>query len=264
MLPWFTAAVCLSLMIASADAAVQSKKVTYKHGTVECHGYLAWDDEQSGPRPGVLVVHEWWGLDGYAKRRVDELAKLGYVAFAADMYGEGKVVDHPKDAMAMTGEIRKNVEDWKKRGQEALDVLKSQPQCDPTKLAAIGYCFGGSTVQQLVFAGTDLKAVVSFHGGLVTPTAEQVKAIKPALMICNGADDSFISADAIKAFRESLDKNGGKYQFLSYEGARHSFTVREADETAKKFGLEGLRYNKAADEKSWSDMRTLFQETLGK
>ena len=264
MLRSFALLLGLFVIVASADGAVQSKKVTYKHGDIDCHGYLAWDDAIEGPRPGVLVVHEFWGLDAYAKRRVDQLAKLGYVAFAADMYGNGKLIDHPNDAGAMSGQVKANVEDWRKRGLEAFEVLKSQPQCDKTKLAAIGYCFGGSTVQQLAFAGTDLKAVVSFHGALVTPTAEQVKAIKCSMLICHGADDPFIKAEVVKSFRDSLDQNGGKYTFNSYEGARHSFTVPEADESSKKFNNPGLQYNKAADEKSWADMRSLFKETLGK
>ena len=249
--------------VATADAAVHSKKVTYKTGSTECIGYLAWDDAIAGPRPGVLVVHEFWGLDAYAKRRADQLASLGYIAFAADMYGEGKLADHPSGAAEMMTAVRKNIDEWRSRGQAALEVLKSQPQCDKTKLAAIGYCFGGSTVQQLAFAGTDLKAIVSFHGGLVTPNPEEVKAIKAAILICNGADDTFIKPESIKDFRDALDKNGGKYQFNNYAGAVHSFTVPEADETGKKFGFP-IKYNEAADKKSWADMLTLFKETLGK
>ncbi|MBC8113661.1 MAG: dienelactone hydrolase family protein [Candidatus Saccharimonas sp.] len=264
MLRSFALMFALLLLAASADAAVQTKKITYKHGNLDCHGYLAWDDAVSGARPGVLVVHEWWGLDGYAKRRAEQLAKLGYIAFAADMYGEGKTVDHPKDATAMAGQVRSNVEDWRQRGLAALEVLKSQPQCDKSNLAAIGYCFGGSTVQQLAFAGTDLKAVASFHGGLVVPTPEQVKGAKAQILICNGADDTFISAETIKSFRAALDTGGAKYEFISYPGARHSFTVPEADEASKKFNLPGLQYNKAADEQSWADMQKLFKEKLGK
>lgn len=250
----------LCLATVSAEAAVQTKQVNYKHGDMECRGMLAWDDSIEGPRPGVLVVHEWWGLDAYAKQRTEMLAKLGYIAFAADMYGEGKTVNHPKDAGEMATKVRSNVEDWRKRGLEALNVLTSQPMCDKTKVAAIGYCFGGSTVQQLAFAGTDLKAVASFHGGLVQPTPEQVKATKAEILICNGADDSFIPAMAIKSFREALDKGGAKYEFINYSGARHSFTVPEAD----SHGIEGLKYNKEADEKSWDDMRKLFKSKLGK
>ena len=248
------------MVSASVDAAVQTKQVTYKHGDLDCHGFLAWDDAISGARPGVLVVHEWWGLDAYAKRRAEMLAKMGYIAFAADMYGEGKLVNHPKDAGEMAGKVRSNVEDWRKRGTEALAVLTSQPQCDKSKVAAIGYCFGGSTVQQLAFAGADLKAIASFHGALVQPTPDQIKASKAQILICNGADDKFIPQTAIDSFRELLDKAGAKYEFISYAGARHSFTVPEAD----SHGVEGLKYNKEADEKSWADMQKLFKEMLDK
>lgn len=244
----------------SVDAAVKTKSITYKHGDMDCHGFLAWDDAIEGPRPGVLVVHEWWGLDAYAKRRAEMLATLGYVAFAADMYGEGKTASHPNDAREMATKVRSNVEDWKKRATEALDVLKSQPQCDKTKLAAIGYCFGGSTAQQLAFAGTDLKAIASFHGGLVQPTPEQVKASKADILICNGADDTFIPAMAIKSFREALDKGGARYEFINYPGARHSFTVPDAG----SHGIDGMKYDKDADEKSWAAMQKLFKEKLGK
>ena len=147
----------------SAEAAEQTKTVTYKHGDLECRGFLAWDDAISGKRPGVLVVHEWWGLDDYAKQRARQLAKLGYVAFAADMYGEGKTVEHPQDAGKLSATVRMNVENWRQRATAALNVLKSQPQCDGGKLAAIGYCFGGSTVLQLAYTGTDLKASNTFE-----------------------------------------------------------------------------------------------------
>lgn len=248
------------LAVSSAQAAVQTKQITYKHGDMDCQGFLAWDDSIEGTRPGVLVVHEWWGLDAYAKRRAEMLAKMGYIAFAADMYGEGKTVKHPADAGAMAGKVRSNVEDWRKRGMEALNVLTSQPQCDKTKVAAIGYCFGGSTVQQLAFSGADLKAIASFHGALVVPTPEQVKATKASILICHGADDTFIPAATVKSFRNALDSGMAKYEFISYPGAKHSFTVPEAD----SHGVDGLKYNKEADEKSWADMQKLFKEKLGK
>src|SRR5262245_8006487 len=164
-----------SVWAASVEAGVQTKKVTYKHGDLECHGYFAWDDAVQGPRPGVLVVHEWWGLNDYARSRAEQLAKLGYVAFAADMYGDGKTTEHPQEAGQMATKVRANVEDWRKRATAALEVLKRQPQCDKTKLAAIGYCFGGSTALQLAFSGSDIKAAVSFHGALPTPKPDEVK-----------------------------------------------------------------------------------------
>ena len=250
----------LALIAPPVHAGIVSTTLPYTAGDQNMVGYLTYDDRLTGPRPGVLVFHEWWGLDGYAKRRAEMLAKLGYIAFAADLYGDGKLTTHPMDAKEMAGKVRANVEDWRKRGNEALDVLTSQPQCDKTRVAAIGYCLGGSTVQQLAFSGADLKAVASFHGGLVQPTPEQVKAAKAEILICNGADDSYIGADAIKSFREALDKGAAKYEFISYPGARHSFTVPEAD----SHGIEGLKYNKEADEKSWADMLKLFKATLGK
>ncbi len=247
-------------LTAAADAGVQTKKITYKHGDQVCHGYLAWDDAVKGLRPGVLVVHEWWGLDAYARRRAEQLAQLGYLALAADMYGDGKTVDHPKEAGAMATKVRTNVESWRKRAAVALDVLRAQPECDKSRVAAIGYCFGGSTVLQMAFAGMDLKAVVSFHGALPTPSAAEVKQIKPAILICHGAADTFIPEKAIQAFRGALDKGGAKYEFVAYPGVKHSFTVVEADQRNN----EGMKYDKAADEDSWKRMQALFAEKLKK
>lgn len=254
------ALVVLLAVAAAARAAVQTRKITYKDGSVECHGLLAWDDAVKGPRPGVLVVHEWWGLNDYARKRAEQLAQLGYVAFAADMYGEGKTTTHPKEAGEMAGKVRANADAWRKRALAALEVLKAQPQCDKDRLAAIGYCFGGSTALQLAFAGADLKAVVSFHGALPTPTEAEVKKTKAFILVCHGADDTFIPEAAVKAFRSALDKGGAKYEFVAYPGAKHSFTVPDAD----KAGLEGLKYDKAADEDSWRRMQKLFAEKLGK
>ncbi len=244
------------VLVGSAWADVQTKKITYKHGDIECHGVLAWDDAVQGPRPGVLVVHEWWGLNDYARGRAEQLAKLGYVAFAADMYGEGKVTEHPQAAGEMATKVRANIQDWRKRAVTALDILKAQPQCDKTRLAAIGYCFGGSTALQLAYTGADLKAVATFHAALPTPTAEEAKQIKATLLICHGADDKFVSDQSIKSFREALDKAGVKYEFVSYPETVHSFTVPGAD----KHNIPGMKYNKSADEDSWKRMMALFAE----
>jgi dienelactone hydrolase len=256
-----TISLCMCLFVGSAsvEAGIQTKKVTYKHGDVECQGYLAWDDAKDGPRPGVLVVHEWWGLNDYARSRAEQLAKLGYVALAADMYGGGKTAAHPQEAGEMASKVRANVDDWRKRATAALETLKSQPQCDKSKLAAIGYCFGGSTVLQLAYSGADVKAVVSYHGALPTPNAAEIKQIKATILVCHGADDSFIPETAIKSFRDALDKGGAKYEFVAYPGAVHSFTVPDAD----KHGISGIKYNKAADEDSWNRTRRLFAEKFG-
>jgi dienelactone hydrolase len=260
MIRKLTFVLCCFACATSLQAEVKTKKMTYKAGDVECQGYMAWDDSISGARPGVLVVHEWWGLNEYARSRAEQLAKLGYFAFAADMYGEGKTTEHPQEAGEMAGKVRANVEQWRKRANAALDVMKEQPQCDRTKVAAIGYCFGGSTVLQLAFSGADVKAVASFHGALPAPSGDDVKKTKAAILVCHGADDSFIPEAAIKAFRDPLDKGGAKYDFVAYPGAKHSFTVPDAD----KHGNPGMKYDKNADEDSWKKMLALFKEKLGK
>src|SRR5580693_7748771 len=170
--------VAFYVMAASADAAVQSKKITYKHGDIDCIGYLAWDDAIQGIRPGILVVHEFWGLDAYAKKRAEQLASLGYVAFAVDMYGDGKVTEHPKEAGAMAGMVRMNQKEWLARANAGLKILRDHPLVEAKNLAAIGYCFGGSTALTLANSGSDIKAAVSFHGGLPIPSEDDVKGIK--------------------------------------------------------------------------------------
>jgi dienelactone hydrolase len=249
-----------ALTAGAAHAAVVSKTVDYEYGGVKLKGFLAYDDAQKGKRPGVLVVHEWWGLNDYAKMRCKKLAEAGYVAFAPDMYGEGKVTEHPEDAGKMASVVRQNVKVWRGRAQAGLDVLKSQPNVDPGRLAAIGYCFGGTTALQLAAGGADLKAVATFHAALPKLTVDEAKKIKARVLICHGADDLFIKPEDIKSFRETLDKAGVKYEFVPYKGAVHSFTVPGAD----KHMIKGMAYDKAADEDSWKRMLALFKETLGK
>jgi dienelactone hydrolase len=247
-------------LFATAEAAVQTKTITYKVGDQEFIGHLAWDDSISGKRPGILVVHEWWGLNDYARGRADQLAKLGYVAFACDMYGGGKTAEHPSEAGQMATQVRQNVEEWQKRANVALDLLKQQPQCDPSRLAAIGYCFGGSTALMLAYSGADLDAVVTFHAGIPVPTPEQARAIKGSLLICTGALDSLIPETTMQQFRKALDDAHVDYEIDYYAGAKHSFTVPDAD----KHGLAALSYNKKADERSWNRMLRLFREKFGK
>jgi len=248
---------CLSSV---ADGAIQTKEVVYQHAGKEYRGYLAWDDSVEGPRPGVLVVHEWWGLNDYARERARQIAGLGYVAFACDMYGEGKTADHPQEAGEMATAVRSNLEQWRGRATAALDVLKSQPQCDPQRLAAIGYCFGGSTALQLAYTGADLKAVVTFHAALPAATPQEARQIKGSILVNHGADDSFIPAAAIAAFRQPLDEAKVPYELASYPGARHSFTVRDAG----RHGLDGMKYDAAADEQSWQKMKDLLSSKLGR
>jgi dienelactone hydrolase len=249
----------IALTAGASQAAVVTKTVDYDYDGTKLKGFLAYDDAVKEKRPGVLVVHEFWGLNDYAKDRCKQLAELGYVAFAVDMYGDGKTTEHPDDARKMTMVVRDNVKLWRGRAEAGLKQLKAQPNVDPDKLAAIGYCFGGTTCLQLAYGGADLKAVATFHAGLVTPTEAEAKAIKPKILVCNGEADTFITADAIKSFREALDHAKVKYEFVNYKDAVHSFTVPHAD----KANIKGVKYDKAADEDSWKRMRALFKDTLG-
>ena len=248
------------LGVGSIDAGVKTKTIEYDHDGTKFVGFLAYDDATNDKRPGVLVVHEWWGLNEYAKKRATMLAEMGYVAFCPDMYGNGQVTEHPKEAGKMAQTVRMNVATWQARAKAGLKVLTSQEQTDTKNLAAIGYCFGGSTALQLAYVGSDLKAVCTFHAALPTPTDEQAKAIKAKILICHGADDAFISKESIEKFKKGLDHAKAKYQFESYPGAVHSFTVPEAD----KKELKGMAYNEAADKKSWQQMKDLFKEAFGK
>jgi dienelactone hydrolase len=240
----------------AAFAEVKTKTVTYEYGGVTMKGYLAWDDAVKGKRPGVLVVHEWWGLNDYAKGRAEQLAKMGYVALAADMYGEGKSTQHPQEAGAMAEEVRKDLKTWLGRANAALQTLRAQETVDPKKIAAIGYCFGGATVLQLAYSGADLAAVVSFHGALVVP--ESTKDIKARILILHGADDPFVTPDAVQKLRAALDQGKVNYRFVSYPGTVHGFTVPNSE----KSGVKGVAYNAEADRQSWLEMVKLFQEVF--
>lgn len=250
----------LALCAGPAPAAVVTEVVEYEFDGVKLKGYLAHDDAVKGKRPGVLVVHEWWGLNDYAKERCRALAAAGYVAFAVDMYGDGKTTEHPADAKKMADLTRENVKVWRGRAAAGLKQLAARPEVDAANLAAIGYCFGGSTCLQLAYSGADLKAVVTYHAALPKPTAEEARAIRPRVLVCHGADDFFISADSIKAFRAALDEARTKYEFVSYKDAVHSFTVPGAD----KLNIKGMKYDRAADEDSWKRTLALFKDALGK
>lgn len=250
----------LAILAPAASAAVQTKEITYSHEGVNFKGHLAWDDAVQGKRPGVLVVHEWWGLNDYARQRAEKLAALGYVAFACDMYGEGKVTTHPQEAGAFAGEVRKNVRTWQGRAQAALKILQDCEYVDPGKLAAIGYCFGGSTALQLSYTGAPLAAVATFHAALPVPDADQAKAIKAKILICHGAKDNFVPEETIHKVRAALEDAKVDYEMNYYGGAVHSFTVPDAD----RVGNPGMAYNAEADHRSWASMLRLFNEVFKK
>lgn len=251
------AVIGMTLGAGQALAAVKTKTIEYKDGGTTLKGVLAWDDAASGKRPGVLVIHEWWGLNDYAVSRAKQLAAEGYVAFAADMYGDNKVTEHADEAGAWMKQITSNQDAWRARANASLTALKAQPQVDAGKVAAIGYCFGGATVMQMAYAGADVKAVVSFHGSL-PPAGEEVTSIAPRVMVAHGRDDGFIPADRIVAFQAGLDRAKANWEMTIYSGTRHGFTNPDAG----KFGMENLAYNEIADKHSWAAMLRLFDETL--
>lgn len=251
----FFLSICVIMIAAAAQAGVVSKPVEYNHEGTVLEGYLAYDDAIQGKRPGVLVVHEWWGLNDYVRSRVDKLARLGYVAFALDMYGKGVWTTEPAEAKKLSGHLR-GTPLLRTRAQVGLGILKDNSRVDPGRIAAIGYCFGGTTVIELAYSGADIAGVVSFHGGLTAAKPEDYSRIKARFLICHGANDGFIPAQAIQAFQEGLNKADADWQMISFGGAVHSFTNPEAD----KVGINGIAYNKAADERSWNYMQQFFKE----
>ncbi|MBT5108570.1 MAG: dienelactone hydrolase family protein [Rhodospirillaceae bacterium] len=240
-----------------ARADIKTKAITYTDGDVTLQGTMAWDAAKTGKRPGILIVHEWWGLDDYARGRAKKLAAEGYVAFALDMYGVGKVTDHPKEAGKWAKQINSNIANWTRRAQAGLAVLKADPNVAAGKTAAIGYCFGGSTVMQMAYANQDVRAVASFHGSLPS-AADTVTSVKPRIFAAHGRDDTFINADRITAFKAGLDRTKADWEMTVYSGTKHSFTNPGADSR----GINGLAYNPRADKRSWAAMLTMFDEVF--
>jgi dienelactone hydrolase len=217
-------------------------------------GYLAYDETIKGQRPGVLIVHEWWGLNDYTRKRAQMLAGLGYTALAVDMYGDGKTAMHPDDAGKFSSELMKNFDVAKARFFAAMDFLKKEPTVDPTRLAAIGYCFGGGVVLNMARQGMDLKGVASFHGSLTAMKPAQPGSIKAKILVLNGGADKFITPEQIEAFKQEMKSADADFQFTSYPGALHSFTNPEANELGKKFNMS-IAYNAEADKKSWDELK---------
>jgi len=254
-------ALALALGSTAALAEVKTEAVQYQDGDQVLNGFIAYDDAVTDKRPGVLVVHEWWGHNEYARRRARMLAELGYAALAVDMYGDGKTAAHPEDAGKFSGELMKNAETTKARFLAALEYLKAQPQTDPARVAAIGYCMGGGVVLNMARAGMDLKGVASFHGSLGAIIKAEPGGVKARLLVLHGADDTFVPAEAIAAFKQEMADAKADLTFVAYPGAKHSFTNPDADEYAKKFGMP-IAYNAEADKLSWEQLVTFLADVL--
>lgn len=259
ILPVFIVALMVFYAAGPAPAAVRTEVVKYQHGDVQLQGYLAYDDAVSAPQPGVLVVHEWWGLNAYTKMRVEKLAGLGYVAFALDMYGDGKTTDDPQVAQQCSGRFHGDVEALRARAQVGLEVLTSNSRVDKQRVAAIGYCFGGTTALELAYSGAPIQGVATFHAGPAIPRPQDFPNIKARLLICHGADDPMIPAQRMDLMVQTLKSAGADWQLIYYSRAKHSFTNPGADAR----GMEGLSYNADADRRSWQHMLQFFDEMFG-
>jgi len=249
----------LPLLVTAAQAKLITKAVSYEQGGVKLEGFLVYDDSSKGLRPGVLVIPEWWGLNDYIKSRAEQLAGLGYIAFAADMYGSGMKTTDPKKAGELASQFYGKPL-MAERAQAGLDQLLKSGLVDPKKTAAIGFCFGGATCQALAYSGAQLAGIVSFHGSLIPVSAEDAIKTKAKLLICHGAIDPFIKPEAVEAFKKSLDDGHLDYQFISYANAVHAFTNPGADAVRAATGLNGIGYNEAAARRSWQHMKLFFDE----
>lgn len=250
-------------MVAPAQASVVLKEVTYKDGDTQLKGFIAYDESVKGKRPGVIVVHEWWGITKHVKDYARELASKGYTALAVDMYGDGKTADEPKLAGELSGAVYKAPAVMKSRFDAGRSFLASQPTVDAARIGAIGFCFGGGVVLEMARRGEDLKGVASFHGSLGTSAPAQLGAVKAKVLVLNGAADPFVKPEAVAAFKKEFDAAKVDYKFIDYPGAVHAFTNPEATEKGKKFNLP-LAYDEKADKASKAEMLKFFGENLAK
>ena len=239
---------------------IRNETVIYDAGDTPCKGFLAFDAAADGLRPGVLVVHEWWGVNDYIRDRARQLAELGYVALALDMYGNGQTADNPTDAGALMNAALGDVAALEARFRAAQSLLSGHPACDG-RIAAIGYCFGGAVVLHAARAGLDLSAVVSFHGSLGSMHKPAKGGVKPKLLVCHGAADQFVPETEVAAFKQEMADAGADLRFVAYDGALHGFTNPEATANGEKYGLP-LRYDADVDRRSWQAMQELFAEVF--
>ncbi|RKZ48002.1 MAG: dienelactone hydrolase family protein [Candidatus Parabeggiatoa sp. nov. 3] len=241
-----------------AYAAIKGEPVDYSANGVTLKGYLAYDTDIKGKRPGVLVVHEWWGHNEYARKRARMLAELGYTALAIDMYGDGKNTGHPNEAKKFMMAVINNMAVAEARFMAAQTFLKTQHTVDTDKIAAMGYCFGGGIVLAMARAGVDLDGVASFHGSLATKTPAKQGIVKAKLLVVHGEADQFVSPEQVKDFKQEMENAKVDLEFVGYPGVQHSFTNPEADQFAKRFGIP-VAYDKTADEDSWKTLQDFLK-----
>lgn len=239
---------------------INGMEVTYATDSTELNGYIAYNENNSEKRPGIVIVHEWWGHNDYVRERADMLAELGYTALAVDMYGNGKQAEHPDDAGKFSSQVMSNLPEAEARFNAALKLLKDHETVDAEQTAAIGYCFGGSVALTMANMGADLDAVAAFHSGVSLPVMPNDK-LQARVLVCNGGADPFIPQESVEAFKQDMDSIGANYKYIAYKGVKHSFTSKQADANGEKFDLP-LEYNAEADQKSWNELKELLNEVF--
>jgi dienelactone hydrolase len=243
---------------AKKESKLKEDNVTYSGDNTTMNGYIVYDENKEGARPAVLVIHEWWGLNDYSKGRARQLAELGYIAMAVDMYGNGKTADNPDAAGKLATPFYQNPQMMKTRFDAAAEKLKTYPQTDASKMAVMGYCFGGAQSLNLARMGEDLKGAVSFHGNLIGVPLDKSK-LKADILVCHGGADPFVPQEEVNKFKQQMDSAGVQYTFKAYEGAVHAFTNPNATAMGEKFKIP-IKYDAAADSASWNDMKQFFEK----
>jgi dienelactone hydrolase len=241
--------------------ASENQNISYTCGDTRHAGYLAWDGEIAEPRPGIVVIHEWWGLNDYIRSRADMLAAEGYCALAIDMYGDGLTAGTPDEAGNAMNAVLGDMETGLERLKAGYEALLAQPRVDPSRTAAIGYCFGGAMALHMARKGLPLRAVVSFHGALGSFHQPEPGEVPARILVCHGGNDAMVSMDDVAAFREEMDAAEADYEIIVHPGAMHGFSSREADENGRKYNIP-VGYNADADRDSWAAMKKLFDEVF--
>jgi dienelactone hydrolase len=258
------AALCALAMAADAHAAIKEEPVTYQDGGTTMKGFVVYDDAVQGKRPGIVMVHEWWGITKHIRDEAQKFAQQGYIAFIADMYGDAKTADNPKDADALSGFVMKDPKVMEARFNAAQTQLARHPSVDPTRVGAVGYCFGGAVVLNMARTGTNLAAVAGFHAtlGLNTPSPTP-GTVKAKILVLNGADDPFVKREEYEVLKKDLDAAKVDYRVIEYPGAVHAFTNPEATELGQKFNLP-LRYDAQVDREAKAEALKFFAANLQK
>jgi len=263
MKKFFSLLLLLSITTA-ASADIQTQKVEYTSGGDQLTGFLAYDDAVKGKRPGILVVHEWWGHNKHARERARMLAELGYTAFALDMYGTGKLADHPKKAGEFMNAAFKDWEGSQAKFNEAKKFLQAHETVDADRIGAIGFCFGGAVSLRMARGGADLDGVVAFHSALPNQPPLSKGQVTASVLVINGSADGFLAPDAVASFVKEMAAANADFSYMSLKGVRHSYTNPLADEFSKKFSIPAMKYDKQADQRAWKAMQNFFQRVFNR